>query len=184
MEFPISIFFIDESPILFKFPAIVRLVASIISNGAKSGVRVVLSAQDPNSIANSDAGQQIFQNINTKIIGKIQDPAIESFVNILRYPPELIERCANFFPKQYGLYTQWLLDDNGTMSFCRYYAPVVGLGMVANNSDEQAVRQHFLSVYPDKYQAISQFSNCLAESIRGSKKLESVAPLYLAQEAA
>jgi hypothetical protein len=179
MEFPISIFFIDESPILFKFPSIVRLVASIISNGAKSGVRVVLSAQDPNSIFNSEAGQQIFQNINTRIIGKIQPIAIESFVRILGYPSELISRCANFFPKAYGLYTQWLLDDNGTISFCRRYTPIVELGLVANNSDEQEVRAQFWNSIPDKYEAISQFSLCLAESIRGGKKLSVVAKSYL-----
>jgi hypothetical protein len=181
MEFPISIFFIDESPILFKFPSIVRLVASIISNGAKSGVRVVLSAQDPNSIFNSEAGQQIFQNINTKFIGKIQQTAISSFVDILRYPLELIERCANFYPKRYGIYTQWLLDDNGTMTFCRRYTPIVELGLVANNSDEQEIRAQFLSAYPDKYEATSQFSRALAESIQSGKKLSIVASNYLPQ---
>jgi hypothetical protein len=45
MAFPISLFFIDESPILFKFPSVVNLVAALISNGAKSGIRVILSAQ-------------------------------------------------------------------------------------------------------------------------------------------
>ena len=110
MAFPISLFFIDESPILFKFPSVVSLVASIISNGAKSGVRVILSAQDPNTIFNSKHGQQIFQNINTKLIGRIQPTAVRSFVSILGYEEGLVGRCASFFPKRLGLfYTNWLL---------------------------------------------------------------------------
>lgn len=179
MENPISIFFIDESPILFKFPSIVKLIASIISNGAKSGVRVILTAQDPDTIFHSEAGQQIFQNINTKIIGKITKDAKPSFVNLLKYPEELISLCVDFFPKRYGLYTQWLLDDNGTITFCRYYTPIVALGLVANNNDEQKVRQQFLERYSDKYEAVSQYSLALAESIRSGKKLEEVAEHYL-----
>ncbi|MEL4897412.1 hypothetical protein [Crocosphaera sp. Alani8] len=179
MEFPLSIFFIDESPILFKFPSIVDLVASIISNGSKSGVRVVLSAQDPNTIFNSASGQQIFQNLNTRIIGRIQPSAIKSFIEILGYPEELIALCANFYPKAYGMYTNWLVDDSGTKSVCRYYPAPVQLALVANNPDEQLVRQKFLDAYPDKFEAISLFSNALVESIQSSKKLDIVATKYL-----
>ncbi len=179
MAFPISIFFIDESPILFKFPSIVDLVASIISNGSKSGVRVVLSAQDPNSIYNSASGQQIFQNLNTRIIGRIQPTAIKSFIEILGYPEELVALCANFYPKAYGLYTNWLLDDSGTISICRYYPAPVQLALVANNPDEQAVRELFLKAYSDKYEAISGFSMALKESIQSGSNLKVVAPKYL-----
>jgi hypothetical protein len=180
MAFPVSLFFIDESPILFKFPSVVSLVASIISNGAKSGVRVILSAQDPNTIFNSKHGQQIFQNINTKLIGRIQPTAISSFVQILGYDEDLVGRCANFFPKRLGLfYTNWLLDDNGTLTFCRFYVAPVLLALVANNTDEQAWRLRFLASYPDKYQAISQFSLALSEAIQSTTPLEAIAPKYL-----
>jgi hypothetical protein len=175
MAFPISLFFIDESPILFKFPSVVSLVASIISNGAKSGVRVILSAQDPNTIFHSQHGQQIFQNINTKLIGRIQPTAISSFVTILGYHEELISRCANFFPKRLGLfYTNWLLDDNGTLTFCRFYVAPVLLALVANNTDEQAWRERFLAAYPDKYEAIAHFARALAEAIQSARPLETV----------
>ncbi len=181
MQHRTSIFFIDESPILFKFPSVVRLVASIISNGAKSGIRCVLSAQDPNSIANTEAGAQILQNINTRIIGRIQPTAVKSFKAILDYDPHLIGRCVNFEPQRWGLYTNWLVDDNGTMSIVRYYVPYNLLGLVANNSDEQAVREEFLQAYGDKYEAVSQFSTCLTESISADQKLDLVKTKYLPQ---
>ena len=178
MAYPVSLFFIDESPILFKFPSVVSLVASIISNGAKSGVRVILSAQDPNTIFNSRHGQQIFQNINTKLIGRIQPTATPSFVEILGYHPELVSRCANFFPKRLGLfYTNWLLDDNGTLTFCRFYVPPVLLALVANNTDEQGWRERFLAAFPDKYEAISQFAQALSQSIQSDVPLDTVASL-------
>ncbi len=182
MSHPLSIFFIDESPILFKFPSVVRLVASIISNGAKSGVRVVLSAQDPNSIANTEAGAQILQNINTRIIGRVQPTAIDSFERILNYDPLLIGRCASFEPKPWGLYTNWLVDDNGTISFCRYYVPKTLLGLVANNTDEQGVREEFLRAYPNKYEAISYFSQALCEGITAQKSLQLIKHKYLPKQ--
>jgi hypothetical protein len=92
----------------------------------------------------------------------------------------LVSRCANFFPKRLGLfYTNWLLDDNGTLTFCRFYVAPVLLALVANNTDEQAWRQRFLAAFPDKYEAISQFSLALAESIQADGTLAAVAPKYL-----
>ncbi len=179
MEHPISIFFIDESPILFKFPSVVRLVASIVSNGAKSGVRVVLSAQDPNAIFNSEAGQQILQNINTRIIGRIQPVAVDSFVEILKYDPLLIGKCTEFYPKKWGLYTNWMLDDSGVITFCRYYPAKTQLALVANNQDEQTLREEFLQSNPSKYHAIAAFGNALAESIQSGKELKAIASKYL-----
>jgi hypothetical protein len=85
LESPKSIFFIDESPILFAYPTISRLIGRLCANGAKAGIRVFLSGQDPDTIMNSVAGQQIMQNMSTRLIGRIQPLAIESFVRLLHY---------------------------------------------------------------------------------------------------
>ena len=45
LESPKSIFFIDESPILFAYRTISRLIGRLCANGAKAGIRVFLSAQ-------------------------------------------------------------------------------------------------------------------------------------------
>lgn len=175
LGFPVSIFFIDESPILFQFPEIARLVGTVCANGAKSGIRVILTAQDPNTIHESVAGAQIFQNLNTRLIGRIQRTATPSFKSILLYPEELIGECERFFPNRHSIYTQWLLDYGGSYTFCRYYPAYVQLGIVANNPDEQAVRAAFLDRFEDRFQAIAQFGKCLKQALLSGQPVARVA---------
>ncbi|GAA6624217.1 hypothetical protein [Scytonema sp. NUACC26] len=167
---PSSIFFIDEAPILFEFEQIASLVGRICANGAKAGIRVILSAQDPDTIAKSKASSKILQNLSTRLIGRIQPVAVDSFTNILKYPREIIVRNASesFFPRKEGVYSQWLLDDNGIYTFCRYYPGFEQLAVVANNPHEQSARTETMQLYSDKYEAISVFARQLVASLRGS----------------
>ncbi|QLE55681.1 hypothetical protein [Nostoc sp. TCL26-01] len=167
---PASIFFIDEAPILFEFDQISDLVGRMCANGAKAGIRVILSAQDPDTIAKSRAASKILQNLTTRLIGRIQPVAVDSFVNILKYPREIIARNAteSFFPRKEGVYSQWLLDDNGIHTFCRYYPGYEQLAVVANNPHEQTARQQAMQNYRNKYEAISVFARQLVASLRGS----------------
>jgi hypothetical protein len=141
---PASIFFIDEAPIL--------------------------SAQDPDTIAKSKAASKILQNLSTRLIGRIQPVAVDSFVSILKYPRDIISRNAteSFFPRKEGIYSQWLLDDNGIYTFCRYYPGFEQLAVVANNPNEQTARQKAMLQHRDKYEAISVFARQLIASLRGS----------------
>jgi hypothetical protein len=166
---PASIFFIDEAPILFEFDQIADLVGRMCANGAKAGIRVILSAQDPDTIAQSKAASKILQNLTTRLIGRIQPVAIDSFVQILKYPHEIIARNASesFFPRKEGIYSQWLLDDQGVYTFCRYYPGYEQLAVVANNPQEQTARQKAMQHYNDKYEAISVFARQLVASLRG-----------------
>ena len=167
MAFPMSIFFIDESPILFQFPEIAQLVAMLCANGAKAGIRVIITAQDPNTMAAAGkVGAQILQNLAVRLIGRIQRTATPSFAEIFSYPYEIISQCERFLPNKQGVFTQWLLDDGGIYTFCRYYPSYVQLGVVANNPDEQTIRSMYLSRYPDKFEAVAQFSKLLSRSLR------------------
>ncbi|MBD2198332.1 MULTISPECIES: hypothetical protein [Calothrix] len=163
---PASVFFIDESPILFEYDSIAALVGRLCANGAKAGIRVILSAQDPDTIAQSPTGAKIFQNLTTRLIGRIQPTAVDSFANILKYPPEIISRNAteSFFPKKEGVYSQWLLDDNGIFTFCRYYPAFNLLAAVANNPEEQEQRTAALSQHSDKFVALTELSKHLVET--------------------
>jgi len=165
---PASIFFIDEAPILFEFEQISDLVGRICANGAKAGIRVILSAQDPDTIAKSKAASKILQNLTTRLIGRIQPVAVDSFESILKYPRDIISRNASesFFPRKEGIYSQWLLDDNGIYSFCRYYPGYEQLAVVANNPNEQTARNQFMKTHEDKYEAISAFARQLVASLR------------------
>ncbi|MEL6457921.1 MAG: hypothetical protein AAFQ91_06680 [Cyanobacteria bacterium J06621_15] len=165
---PASIFFIDEAPILFEFDQISDLVGRICANGAKAGIRVILSAQDPDTIAKSKASSKILQNLTTRLIGRIQPVAVDSFESILKYPRDIISRNASesFFPRKEGVYSQWLLDDNGIYSFCRYYPGYEQLAVVANNPHEQTARNQFMETHEDKYEAISAFARQLVASLK------------------
>ncbi len=163
---PASIFFIDESPILFEYDSIAALVGRLCANGAKAGIRVILSAQDPDTIAKSPSGSKIFQNLTTRLIGRIQPTAVDSFTTILKYPIEIIARNAteSFFPKKEDLYSQWLLDDNGVFTFCRYYPAPILLAVVGNNPKEQEQRTLYLTKYPSKFVALTELSKQLVEN--------------------
>jgi hypothetical protein len=165
-----SIFFIDESPILFQYDAISHLVARLCANGAKAGVRVILSGQDPNSIAASPGGPKIFQNMTTRLVGRIQPTAVDSFVEILKYPKEIIAQNASesFFPKKEGIYSQWLVDELGTFTHARFYPAYQLLAAVANNPHEQAARTAALRRHADKFVALNEFSRELVASIRAA----------------
>jgi len=167
---PASVFFIDESPILFEYDAISLLVARLCANGAKAGVRVILSAQDPDSIAKSPGGTKIFQNMTTQLVGRIQPTAVDSFVEILKYPKEVIVKNSteSFFPKKEGIYSQWLINDMGTFTQARFYPSYQLLAAVANNPDEQAGRTAALLRSPNKLLALNEFSKELVAKIRAS----------------
>lgn len=167
---PASIFFIDESPILFEYDSIAALVGRLCANGAKAGIRVILSAQDPDTIAKSPSGAKIFQNLTTRLIGRIQPTAVDSFVQILKYPPEIIScnSTESFFPKKAGMYSQWLLDDSGIYTYCRYYPSPHLLGVVANNPEEQAARTKVMAQHSDKLIALTEYAKKLVAGVKAT----------------
>jgi hypothetical protein len=115
LEAPASLFFIHEAPILFEFDEIGALIGRLCANGAKTGIRVIISAQDPDTVYKSPSSAKIFQNLSTRLIGRVQPAAVDSFERILKYPRSIISRNASesFFPIREGIYSQWLLDNNG-----------------------------------------------------------------------
>ena len=170
-----SLFCIDESPILFGFPKIAQLVGRICANGAKAGIRTVITAQDPDTIERSASSTQIFQNMDARLIGRIQPAAIPSFERIFRYPRAVISHCASerFFPNRQGLYSQWLLDDSGRYTVCRYYPSRLLLALTANNPDEQAARQRVLSHYRDSpFVGLAEFARLLERAIQSGVPLK------------
>ncbi|KAM3095551.1 hypothetical protein ACKFKG_13135 [Phormidesmis sp. 146-35] len=173
LSHPESVFFIDEFSVLLEWNEIGQLVSRLTANGAKAGIRVLLAAQDPNTLANSKAGPKIIQNISTRLIGRIQPVAQESFVNILKLEPSIIARNAgkNFYPAKEGMYSQWLLDEQSTQTFVRYYSPPILLAVVANNPHEAAARKAFMDYYDDPYKGLVAFAEELTASLRESRSI-------------
>ncbi|BAZ33826.1 hypothetical protein NIES4074_63400 (plasmid) [Cylindrospermum sp. NIES-4074] len=176
-----SIFFLDEAPILFEFEAIADLIGRLCANGAKSGIRVIISAQEPESIYQSKAAQKIFANITTRLVGRIQSSAVDPFIVRFKYPTEIIRVNSTeaFYPKKEGIYSQWLLDDNGKLTFCRYYPAYCLLASVANNPNEQELRTLFLKHYQDNpLLGLVKFSEDYIRMIR-SEELSQLAKTLL-----
>ncbi|AUB43555.1 Type IV secretory pathway, VirB4 component (plasmid) [Nostoc flagelliforme CCNUN1] len=170
-----SIFFLDEAPILFQFDAIASLIGRLCANGAKSGIRVIISAQEPETIYQSASAQKIFANITTRLVGRIQSSAVDPFIVRFKYPIEIIRVNSTeaFYPKKSGIYSQWLLDDNGKLTFCRYYPAYCLLASVANNPNEQELRTLFLKYYQDNpLLGLVKFSEDYIRMIRGEELSE------------
>lgn len=174
LSYPESVFFIDEFSVLLEWEEIGQLVARLTANGAKAGIRVLLAAQDPNTLATSKAGPKIIQNISTRLIGRIQPVAQDSFIDILKLPPDVVARNASktFYPSKEGLYSQWLLDESATQTFVRYYSPPILLAVVANNPHETAARQAFMAHYGDPYQGLVAFAQEIAASLREGRPFQ------------
>ena len=117
------------------------------------------------------------QNMNTRLIGRIQPLAIESFIKWLSYERSIIARNASefFFPKRAELYSNWLLDVDGTYTYCRYYPSAVQLAAVANNPDEHAARARVLAQYPEnKLLGMVKFSEEYVTAIRSGSSLDAI----------
>lgn len=174
---PKSIFFIDESPILFEYDSIAKLIGRIAANGAKQGIRLFLSAQDPNTICESPAGAKIMQNMSVFMTGRIKETAIDSFTKYLRYDEAIISRNAgrSFFPKREGLYSNWLVDAGGTLSHCRFYPSELQLAIVANNMEEQQARTRVMNRFKeDNLRGYVEFSRLYTSAIRNGEDMEAI----------
>jgi len=170
---PASILFIDEAPVLFEYPSISEMIARLCANGAKAGIKVIISAQDPDTISKSPSASKILQNLSTRLIGRIQRTAIDSFVSILKYPRDIIMRNSEeaFFPKREKIYSQWLLDEQGYFTFVRFYPSYFQLGAVANNPNEQIARSAFMSTYDDPFIGLTAFSKEMVSSLKDSREI-------------
>ncbi|WP_341531979.1 DUF87 domain-containing protein (plasmid) [Nostoc sp. UHCC 0302] len=168
---PNSVFFMDEASVLLRFTALSRLVGRKCATARKSGTRIILAAQDVISIAESDAGEQILQNMPYKLIGRLVSGASKSFTDILSIPHAIIEKNELFRPNSQQMYTNWLLDYNRTYIRCRYYPSYVMLALVANSREEQAARDRFKAKFNNKFEWVSEFSKYYVECIKQGQPL-------------
>ncbi|QLE59723.1 helicase HerA domain-containing protein [Nostoc sp. TCL26-01] len=168
---PNSVFFMDEASVLLRFPALSRLVGRKCATARKSGCRIILAAQDVISIAKSEAGEQILQNMPLRLIGRIVPGASGSFSDLLGIKREIIDNNESFTPNIQQLYTLWLLDYNNKYTRCRYYPSYPLLALVANSREEQATRDLFKERYKNKFEWVAEFSKYYVDCIKQGKPL-------------
>jgi hypothetical protein len=123
LEVSDSLLAIDESPILFKYNGIAQIIGQVCANGAKSGIRPLIIGQDPDTIANSVAGSQILQNLNTRFIGAIQPNALPSYQRLFGYDPQVLRPNTDesFRITPGRLCSHWLVDADSRLTPCSHY---------------------------------------------------------------
>ncbi|MEM1759906.1 MAG: hypothetical protein QXU26_04260 [Thermofilaceae archaeon] len=167
-----SLVFIDEAPILFDFPTVGETIGRLCANGAKAGISVMISAQDPDTIAKSPAASKIFQAMSCLLIGRIRDTAVKSFANYFKIDESLLQRNASraFQMNRIERYSNWLLEYQGFRSYCRYYPDTLQLALVANNPDEQRARDEVLRSAPNRYEGYRLLRQKFLEKAQPSSK--------------
>jgi hypothetical protein len=178
LEVTDSLLIIDESPILFKYNGIAQIIGQVCANGAKSGIRPLITGQDPDTIANSIAGSQILQNLNTRLIGAIQPNAIASYQKIFNYDPEILlpNTDESFRVNPSRLCSHWLVDADARMVRCSHHPSAELLAAVANNPREQRARQRTLAQFSCKFRGYKAFADRYAEALRSGRSMDSITP--------
>lgn len=181
LESPASAFIIDESPILFEFPAIARIVGQLCANGLKWGVRTIISAQTVSTIYQSAAGKQIVETITTTLIGYIKPSAVDSFVDLLGYDREVIAQCAtsSFEPSSRELRSHWIICKDGTYTEVGFYPSAVLLALTANNMEEQEARSRVMESYNDLCDGVAAFSQLYTAARRKGLPMNEIQPQLL-----
>ena len=170
---PRSLFYCDEASVLLKFTGLALSIGMFAATGRSNGMSLMLATQDPDTIAKCAAAEQILQNIPVRIIGRILNTAIDSYERIFKYPYQIITGNAteSFVPSLEGLFSRWLVDDDGLLTPCRFYPPYPLLGITVNNTNEIAVRDKFFEQYLDEIQALGLYSEYLANCKRSGMQL-------------
>lgn len=173
LQFKRSLTVIDELSVLSKYDAIAEFVGESCAKGRKAERTMVLAAQEPNSVLKCVAADQIFKNLTRRLTGYLTTDAVSTFEEVFKYPPEIIRQNAgeSFNEcKQRGA-TRWLVEQSGKFTPCEYYPSPALLALMANNRAEVEARNRYFERYPDKVQALAEFSKHYMACLKEGKPL-------------
>ena len=157
---------------LFKKQGFANGFGNWCAVGRKSGISIILISQDLDAIQNCSARDQILQNINYRIIGRITSSGAKSLIHHLGYNPELINRNATelFLPDKTRLCSQWLIEKNNRFWQAEYYPSAMTLAAVANSPAELQARERVMASYPQNLRGrmlgLRDFSEQYVSAIR------------------
>lgn len=169
-----SLLVIDESSVLYKYDGISQIIGQICATGGKAGIRTIIISQDPDAIYDSAAGQQILQNLNTRLIGAIQGAAVESYCRIFGYERSVLmpNTDESFLPDRSRLCSHWLLDIDKRLQHCDFYPSAELLSAVANNPVEQQARSRVMAQYTSKFEGWAAFAEQYSHAVRSGISLK------------
>jgi TraM recognition site of TraD and TraG len=156
-----SVLFLDEAAVLLKFPSLSLAIGKLLAIAAKAGIRVMIAAQEINSIETSAGGKQILANCDIKLIGRLESAAVDDISEVLRIPLELLapNLTASYEPNKGWGYSNWLLLDGQSYTWVRIYASSGTLAAVVNNVDEVKRRQVILDQADHPIVGLAQYAS-------------------------
>jgi hypothetical protein len=149
LENPTSLIFIDECSVLFKISALSEYIGTLCATGLKAGMVVILSAQEPMSIAQSAGGDLIFANCTTTLTGFVAKETAPDFCELLGLEEEeIIPNTLENYRTQPGRpYANFLHSRDGIHTPVRFYASDLLFNLMGNNPEERAERESRMSEF-------------------------------------
>lgn len=161
---------VDEASELLKHDRLAHIIGGQFATSRSVGQSLMLQTQDPEICATCASSNQILNNLQFKLIGRITKGAISSYQRVYGYEHESLVPNLKFEPDKQRGFTRWLLDDGGLRTRCRLYLPYNLLALVASGRNEVAARERFYQEHGDKFEAIGRFAQYLMECNRKEVK--------------
>jgi len=121
--------------------------------------------------------------MSTRLVGRIQPAAVDAFILRFKYPAEIIRINSTFTPKKEEVYSSWLLDLDNRLTFCRFYPAYCLLASVANNPEEQELRNLFLNRYKNNLiLGMVKFTEDYIKMLRGEEMSDEAKSLLSASK--
>ena len=169
---PLSCLIVDETPVLWDFPDIVKSIERTATNGLKWGCRVIISGQSTNKIHSSERGKQILETIHTKMVGYVLADAVPTISSQLEIEKERISPYASLTPNESSLCSYWHIKRNQVSIDTAFFPSDFELAVLANNPDEQAARTRVMNHYSDKIKGLNAFSKMYANAKQNGIEME------------
>ncbi len=180
LAYPRSLIVGDEVSVLFKKQGFANGFGNWCAVGRKSGISIILISQDLDAIQNCSARDQILQNINYRLIGRITSSGAKSLTHHLGYNPSLINQNSTelFLPDKTRLCSKWLIEKDNRFWQAEYYPAAMTLAAVANSPSELEARDRVMANYPDNLRGqmlgLRDFSEQYVSAIRSGSEISNI----------
>ena len=143
----------------------------------------LIIGQDPDTIANSVAGSQILQNLNTRLIGAIQPNALSSYQRLFGYDPAVLmpNTDESFRIDSSRLCSHWIVDVDSRLTPCSHHPSPELLAAVANNQKEQRARRRVLAQYSNKFAGYAAFAKAYVQTVHAGRSMDEIASCETAE---
>ncbi|MDJ0717220.1 MAG: hypothetical protein QNJ54_23885 [Prochloraceae cyanobacterium] len=159
--------FDEVSYLLGNYECFAKIIGSIWAKARKLGISAMCAGQDLNSILKTNAASQVIENTTNFFIGGIKSPAVAKLSEILDIPEKilLLNTMDNFRCDQKEFATSWLYKNDSYLTYAKYYPALEQLAILVNEPNLAARRAEYFQKYPNKYEAIAEFTKYFTSTV-------------------